>query len=102
MILVPANKVEKIIYFSSLLGLIFIEITRGPFVQFSRQNTSLDTFLTKTWKNGKRNVVKKWCHYVRVCGKLVVNYSKRGSLGEHQWHSQEGGSRWASRVANPI
>ena len=31
MILVPANKVEKIKYFSTLLGLIFIEITRGPF-----------------------------------------------------------------------
>ena len=31
-ILVPANKVEKKIkYFSTLLGLIFIEITRGPF-----------------------------------------------------------------------
>ena len=30
-ILVPANKVEKINYFSTLLGLIFIEITRGPF-----------------------------------------------------------------------
>ena len=30
MILVPANKVEKIKYFSTLLGLIFIEITRGP------------------------------------------------------------------------
>ena len=27
MILVPANKVEKIKYFSTLLGLIFIEIT---------------------------------------------------------------------------
>ena len=32
MILVPANKVEKIKYFSTLLGLIFIEITRGPFI----------------------------------------------------------------------
>ena len=32
MILVPANKVEKIKYFSTLLGLIFIEITRGPLV----------------------------------------------------------------------
>ena len=31
MILVPTNKVEKIKYFSTLLGLIFIEITRGPF-----------------------------------------------------------------------
>ena len=31
MILVPADKVEKIQYFSTLLGLIFIEITRGPF-----------------------------------------------------------------------
>ena len=31
MILVPASKVEKIKYFSTLLGLIFIEITRGPF-----------------------------------------------------------------------
>ena len=31
MILVPANKVEKIKYFSTLLGLIFIEITRGLF-----------------------------------------------------------------------
>ena len=30
MILVPDNKVEKIKYFSTLLGLIFIEITRGP------------------------------------------------------------------------
>ena len=30
MILVPANKVEKNKYFSTLLGLIFIEITRGP------------------------------------------------------------------------
>ena len=30
MILVPAYKVEKIKYFSTLLGLIFIEITRGP------------------------------------------------------------------------
>ena len=30
MILVPTNKVEKIKYFSTLLGLIFIEITRGP------------------------------------------------------------------------
>ena len=30
MILVPANRVEKIKYFSTLLGLIFIEITRGP------------------------------------------------------------------------
>ena len=30
MILVPANKVKKIKYFSTLLGLIFIEITRGP------------------------------------------------------------------------
>ena len=29
-ILVPANKVENIEYFSTLLGLIFIEITRGP------------------------------------------------------------------------
>ena len=29
--MVPANKVEKIKYFSTLLGLIFIEITRGPF-----------------------------------------------------------------------
>ena len=28
-ILVPTNKVEKIKYFSTLLGLIFIEITRG-------------------------------------------------------------------------
>ena len=32
MILVPTNKVEKIKYFSTLLGLIFIEITRGPSV----------------------------------------------------------------------
>ena len=32
MILVPANIVEKIKYFSTLLGLIFIEITRGPFM----------------------------------------------------------------------
>ena len=31
MILVPTNKVEKIKYFSTLLGLIFIEITRGPY-----------------------------------------------------------------------
>ena len=31
MILVPANKVEKIKKISTLLGLIFIEITRGPF-----------------------------------------------------------------------
>ena len=30
MILVPANKVEKIKYFSTLLGRIFIEITRCP------------------------------------------------------------------------
>ena len=30
MILVPANKVEKIKYCFTLLGLIFIEITRGP------------------------------------------------------------------------
>ena len=30
MILVPANKVEKIKYFSILLELSFIEITRGP------------------------------------------------------------------------
>ena len=30
MILVPTNKVEKIKYFSTLLGLISIEITRGP------------------------------------------------------------------------
>ena len=30
MILVPTNKVEKIKYFSTLLGLIFIEITRSP------------------------------------------------------------------------
>ena len=30
MILVPTKKVEKIKYFSTLLGLIFIEITRGP------------------------------------------------------------------------
>ena len=30
MILVSTNKVEKIKYFSTLLGLIFIEITRGP------------------------------------------------------------------------
>ena len=30
MILVPSNKIEKINYFSTLLGLIFIEITRGP------------------------------------------------------------------------
>ena len=37
MILVPANKVEKIKYFSTFLGLIFIEITRGPF----RQNTAI-------------------------------------------------------------
>ena len=29
MILVPTNKVEKIKYFSTLLGLIFIEITRS-------------------------------------------------------------------------
>ena len=29
MILVPPNKVEKIKYFSTLLGLIFIEIPRG-------------------------------------------------------------------------
>ena len=28
---VPSKKVEKIKYFSTLLGLIFIEITRGPF-----------------------------------------------------------------------
>ena len=33
MILVPANKVEKIKYFSTLLGLIFIEITRGPLIK---------------------------------------------------------------------
>ena len=26
----PMNKVEKIKYFSTLLGMIFIEITRGP------------------------------------------------------------------------
>ena len=31
MILVPSNKVEKIIYFSTLIGLICIEITKGPF-----------------------------------------------------------------------
>ena len=30
MILVPTKKVEKIRYFSTLLGLIYIEITRGP------------------------------------------------------------------------
>ena len=35
MFLVPANKVEKIKYFSTLLGLIFIEITRGPFHFYS-------------------------------------------------------------------
>ena len=29
-ILVPANKVDKILKISTLLGLIFIEITRGP------------------------------------------------------------------------
>ena len=34
MILVPSNKVEKIKYFSTLLGLIFIEITRGPCPKF--------------------------------------------------------------------
>ena len=31
MILVLTNKVEKMKYFSTLLGLIFIEITRSPF-----------------------------------------------------------------------
>ena len=31
-ILVPANEVEKIKYLSTLLGLIFIEITGGPLV----------------------------------------------------------------------
>ena len=32
MILISANKFGKIKYFSTLLGLIFIEITRGPLV----------------------------------------------------------------------
>ena len=31
MILVPTNKIEKTKYFSTLFGLIFIEITRGTF-----------------------------------------------------------------------
>ena len=35
-ILVPANKVEKIKYFSTLLGLIFIVNTRGPSIVFIR------------------------------------------------------------------
>ena len=36
MILVPTNKVEKIKYFSTLLRLIFIEITRGPIYFMAR------------------------------------------------------------------
>ena len=32
-ILVKPNKVEQIKYFSTLLRLIFIEITRGPFMK---------------------------------------------------------------------
>ena len=34
MILVPSNKVEKINYFPTLLGLIFIEINRGPLINY--------------------------------------------------------------------
>ena len=39
MILVQANKVEKIKYFSILLGLIFIEITRGPYMSVKSLHT---------------------------------------------------------------
>ena len=84
MILVPANKVEKIKYFSSLLGLIFIEITRGPFVQFSRQNTSLDTFLTKTWKNGKMENEMLSTKRVSLCKSLWeigCELFKKGFIG---------------------
>ena len=41
MILVPTKKVEKIKYFSTLLGLIFIEITRGPFCQQLRTKPNI-------------------------------------------------------------
>ena len=41
MILVPANKVEKIKYFSTHLGLIFIEITRGLLRHFNYHNATL-------------------------------------------------------------
>ena len=47
MILVLANKVEKIKYFSTLLGLIFIEITRGPLVILIL-NSSIDTNIGST------------------------------------------------------
>ena len=39
MILLQVNKVEKIKYFSTLLGLIFIEITRGPLQPMSKPLT---------------------------------------------------------------
>ena len=49
MILVPANKVEKIKYFSTLLGLIFIEITRGPFAKIGKKREKI-----RKKKNGKK------------------------------------------------
>ena len=44
MILVPANKVEKIKYFSTL-GLIFIEITRGPFMWGTNKQYTISSFV---------------------------------------------------------
>ena len=38
MILVPTRKVEKIKYVSTLLGLIFIEITRDPLPKFTTRS----------------------------------------------------------------
>ena len=47
MILVQSNKVEKIKYFSTLLGLIFIEIPRGPSPGAHRiYHANLDKILT--------------------------------------------------------
>ena len=62
MILIPANKVEKIKYFSTLLGLIFIEITRGPL----HKQVCLKNWIIIVYEN------KLFCHNIK-CVKLRVN-----------------------------
>ena len=71
MILVPTNKVEKIKYFSTLFGLIFIEITRGPFKWSGLRGVSTQ----KLWK-----ILRSIPGKVKL---LLISGKKSASLLDH-------------------
>ena len=59
MILVPTNIVEKIKYFSNLLGLIFIEITKGPLIVIGKYERLKKQKTKKKKKERKEKERKK-------------------------------------------